>query len=297
MEQEEIEKYVEAGRIAAEALKHGVSRVKTGETLLSVAQEVETLILKSGAGIAFPVNISLNEAAAHDTPAADDERIFTENDVVKVDVGVHVDGYIGDTAATIDLSQKHGRMIEANKRALDGELAMLSAGLNVSELGALVQKTLADAGFRPIENLTGHEVRQYDLHAGIAIPNIPLNSKTTIHPGTAVAIEPFATNGAGRVVESRRVEIFSLQNDRPVRPKDARLLLDAVYERGSLPFAARWFADLLPELRLNQALLHLMQQGVIRGYPVLSDKSKGVVTQFEHTSVILPDKVIVTTRL
>ncbi len=296
MEENELKAYREAGKIAVKAREWSRDLIKEGAKLLDIAEKIEKKILDHGGEIAFPVNICINDITAHYTPKFNDETVIKENDVVTIDLGAHVDGYIADTAYTIDLSGKYEKMLNANKDALEKAINLVKPDVSVSEIGKLVQKTLKDAGFKPIENLTGHEVKQYDLHAGLSIPNIEVPYKWKIEEGMVLAIEPFATDGYGRVIESKQAEIFSLLEAKPTRMREARMLLNEVEKRKKLPFAERWFCKKINPMKLSLILRDLVSNEVLNAHPVLHEKEKGVVSQFEHTMIVTGDGCEVTTK-
>jgi methionyl aminopeptidase len=286
MEDEALQSYRKAGKIASETLSWAAKLIKPGVKYLAVTSKIEERLATEGAGSAFPVNISINDAAAHYTPKYNDLGAFTEKDLVKLDIGVHVGGYIADTATTVDLTGEYGKMMEANKRALAEALKLVKPGLSVSRIGETVQGILQSAGYKPIENLTGHELKQYELHAGLSIPNIRVPYDWQLKEGMVLAFEPFATDGAGHVIESRGAEIYSVVSERPTRMREARLLLDAVEERQGMPFASRWYADVIPPIKMGLVLSQLTQQGILKAYPPLHDRGKGMVSQFEHTLIV-----------
>jgi len=296
MDEHALECYRKAGKAASEVREWSRDVVKPGEKLLDVAEKIEAKITESGCGIGFPVNLAVNEVTAHYTPKIEDEAVFGESDVVSVDLGVHVDGYIADTAYTLDFSGRHTKMLEANELALERVIEAIKPGAAISELGRIVQDTLGEAGFKPIENLTGHEVMQYNLHAGFSIPNIPVSFERKVEEGMVLAVEPFATAGAGRVVESKQAEIYSLEEKKPIRMREARLILDEALKRGMLPFTGRWLVEKIPRLKLNLALLELIKCGAIKTYPTLHEVSGATVSQFEHTMIVTADGCEVTTK-
>ncbi len=295
MEESELESYKKSGKIASDIREWSKSMVKPGASILEIADAIESRIIEMGAQIAFPTNICLNDTAAHYAPKAGDETIICETDVVTIDLGTHVDGFIADTAYTIDLSGDYDSMLSANKEALDTAISLVEPGVSVSDIGAAVQDTLNKAGYKPIENLTGHEVKAYELHAGISIPNIKVPYDWKLREGMVIAIEPFATDGFGRVIESRNVEIFSLKNMKPTRMREERILLKEVEKRNELPFAARWYAKKLNPMRLNLVLSKLCASDILHPYPTLHEKENGVVSQFEHTVIVTGDGSEVTT--
>jgi methionyl aminopeptidase len=296
MEAEVLDSYLKAGKIANEALSLGLSLVKVGAKAYDVAENVEERIASLGGSVAFPVNISINDIAAHYSPKIGDELVFTEKDVVKVDVGVHVDGYIADTAKTVDLTGEYGKMCEANEKALDEALKMIRPGVSVSDIGESVQSALASYGFKPIENLTGHEVKQYDLHAGLSIPNIKVPYDWRLKEDMVLAIEPFATDGAGHVIESPKAEIYSQVGDGKVRMMEARSFLKEIEKKQKLPFAARWYGGSYSQIKLSLILKQLVQAEILKAYPPLHDKNSGTVTQYEHTVIVTEDGARITTK-
>lgn len=293
--EEELSAYRKAGKIASKVREWSKKLIKEDAKLLEIAEKIEEKIMEE-AGVAFPVNVCLNDLAAHYTPKFNDDSMIKEGDVVTIDLGVHVDGYIADTAYTVDLSGKYDKMLAANEEALEEAINIVAAGASVSEIGAAVKKTLNDVGFRPIENLTGHEMKQYDLHAGISIPNIRPTFDRRLQEDMVLAIEPFATDGLGRVIESKHAEIFSLREIKPTRLQEARILLAEIADRGKLPFAERWYAKKINPLRLNLALGSLVSAGILNAHPTLHEKNKGVVSQFEHTVIVTSEGCEVTTR-
>lgn len=296
MDDKELKSYKEAGKISSEVREWSRTLVKEGANILEIAEKIEARIKEKGGELAFPVNICINDITAHYTPSFQDKTLIDANDVISIDLGVHVDGFIADTAYTVDLSGNHGKLLETNELALKNAISLIKPGTSVSDIGATVQKTITDAGYKPIENLTGHEVKQYDLHAGLSIPNIKVPYDWEVEEGMVLALEPFATDGYGRVIESKKAEIFSLLEERPTRLREARTLLKEIGPRKELPFAERWFTKKISPLRLSLALRNLVQDGILKAYPVLHEKEKGIVSQFEHTVIVTEKGCEITTE-
>ncbi len=291
---EGLEEYKKAGKIASEVREWSRSLIKPGAKALDVAEAIENKIKNKGADISFPCNVSLNEVAAHYTPTAKDELVFGESDLVTIDLGTDVDGYIADTAYTIDLSGKNQKLVEASEAALDAAIATVRDGASVSKIGEAVENEIRSRGFKPIENLTGHQLLQYELHGPMAIPNIKVPFDKKIEEGQVFAIEPFATNGKGRVVEGNRIEIYSFLRVVPTRLPEGKKVMEYADGRQGLPFAERWFSD-MNQLKLKMALRELSTRGALHGYPVLHEAEKGLVSQSEHTVIVEKDGCTVTT--
>lgn len=289
--------FEKAGRVAASVLREAPKLVMPGESYLDVVESLEKMIVDGGARPAFPANISINEIAAHFTPEAGSQVLIGENDLVKIDLGAHVDGCIGDCALTIDLSGEQGKLCEASKAALDAAVAAIKPGIAVGSVGGAIEKEIAARGFRPIENLTGHKIEPYLLHAGQEIPNIASQGGYELQEGDVFAIEPFASSGSGRVADTSQVEIFALAATPKLRMKYSReLLAHVIGSYFSLPFAERWLSGVFnSRLTLSTALRELLNSGALHPYPVLRDTGKGLVSQFEHTVLVEHDSAKVLT--
>jgi len=286
-----FEKYRDAGVIAARILREGAQEIKVGRSYLEFVESVESRVKDEGADLAFPLNVSLNEDAAHDTASTGDDRIFSKGDVVKLDLGVQLDGYIADTATTIDLGN-NTILLEASRQALEAAIKKVRPGTMVGEVGAAIQYEIESRGYRPVSNLTGHGLDQYVIHKPPTIPNVGITGGAVLLEGMVFAIEPFATTGSGHVGEKARMEIYSQVAFKPVRIPSARAVLERVKGRRGLPFARRWMQD----KKLDLALPGLVRSRVLTVYPVLSDIPGSLVSQHEHTLIVTEDGSIVTTR-
>ncbi|KUL00580.1 MAG: Methionine aminopeptidase [Methanoculleus marisnigri] len=273
--------YREAGALARKVLHQGAGLVKEGASLLEMVEATEAMVTEGGALLAFPLNVSFNEAAAHDTAMPGDERTFARGDLVKVDLGVQIDGYIADTAMTVDLGD-HAVLVEASRAALEAAIAAVRPGITTGELGTIIQATIEEHGYRPVANLTGHGLDRYDLHAKPSIPNVAMAGGAVIEEGMVFAIEPFATTGSGKVGEATRVEIY---RQVAARPTPAR-------PRRGLPFSRRW----VPGDKVEIGLMTLVRAGILHPFPMLHDEPGSFVSQAEHTLIVTGDGCEVTTR-
>jgi methionyl aminopeptidase len=297
----EIENYVKAGRIACTVLKEVESLVKPGAKLLEIAEYIESRIHDLGGKPAFPVNISINSVAAHYTPIPSDESIIPSGAVVKIDVGVHVDGYIADTATTISLDDSYRLLCKATKSALEKALEAIGPGIRFSEIGNIVEQIIKSYGFSPIYNLSGHSLDRYIIHAGEVIPNhrdrLILGS---FKSGKAYAIEPFATNGRGYVKEGNDITIFALKPNPKKLSKlshEVREIFERIYEdRKTLPFTLRWYVKEFSIEKLRSAMRVLIDNGLAIAYPILIEINGGIVAQYEHTIILTSrgEKIVTT---
>lgn len=283
-EQLRIENHVKAGKAARIVLDYAASQAKVGMKLIDLAQLAEDKIREQGVGIAFPANLSTDNEAAHYTPRFNDERVIGEKSVLKIDIGTQVDGFIADCAVTVDFSGEQGKLLEASKTALESALSTVKAGVNVRDIGKVIEEEIRKRGFKPIENLSGHSLDQYTIHSGVTLPNYETGNYV-LEEGDSFAIEPFSSTGIGRIHEDHTFEeIYGVSALGNVRSPGARKLLENVFTQyKTLPFAKRWLKQ---EAMLGFQIKELKNAGILDYYPLLCE-AKGVLISQHETSVIV----------
>ncbi len=287
-------KILQAGEISKQVKEFARTIVKPGVLLLEIAEKIEAKIIELGGNLAFPCNLSINEIAAHYTPSYNDET--KAHGLLKIDLGVHIDGWIADTAFSMDLdnNEENKKLIEASKKALETAQKIIKPGVNASEIGKSIQETIESQGFSPIINLSGHEMKQYELHAGLTIPNINDNKNISLNKGL-YAIEPFATTGSGKVHDGKPSGIYMLQEEKNPRSLLAREILDYITkEYQTLPFCSRWIVKKFGTKALF-ALRELENNGNLHHFAQLVEKPDSKVSQTENT-ILVEEKVIVTSE-
>ena len=303
-----IESYIEAGKLTSKIRSEASKMIKDGALVLDLVNYVESEILKAGAEIAFPCNVSINEYAAHYTSPAGDKTKFKAGDMVKLDLAAMIDGYIADTAVTVlasgnmdenytqDEINLHEEIIEASAAGLEAAIATARAGIEISKIGEAVHEAISEYHLNPIFNLMGHSLEQYNLHAGISIPNYNNNDSYILEEGQAVAIEPFATNGEGYVNDAPGHYIFSYMANKPFRMKSTQKVLKYIQSNHKyVPFSGRWITDEFGERKGSIALKQLSQAMAIYPYAPLREKQDCFVSQKEHTLIIEKEGCTVTT--
>ncbi len=293
--EEQLQEWKKAGKIAAKVREFAKGLVKKDASLLGIVEQIEEKIYSLDARPAFPVNIGLNEKAAHFTPFHNDKTMLAE-DLVKIDLGVAIDGLLTDTAFTVDLTkqQQHKKMIKVTEKALAEAIKLATPHEEVRKIGRRVHETITQAGFSPVRNLSGHEIWPYKIHAGLSIPNYDNNNSAQLQENMIIAIEPFATTGEGLVKEGKESGDYGLIEKKPVRESFARELLHFIdKEYSTMPFASRWIFRGFG-LRGLQALKILEQQGIVKNYKELVEVSSKPVTHFEHTILVKEKPEILT---
>jgi len=293
-----IDDFIEAGKIASKVREESKSLIMPGERLLDVAETIEQMIGEEGAKLAFPTNISVNSLAAHFTPDARCEIVFGDDDVVKVDLGTDINGGLGDTAYTIDLSDKNENLLKASREALESAISIVKPGVAIGKIGEVIEDKIKSYGFKPISNLAGHKITTGILHSGIDIPNIKTDDPYQLQEGEVYAIEPFASTGSGFVSDLDQIEIFGLYSFDSVKMRQSKQILKYIItERGLLPFSERWLSKKFKSrLMVSVALKEMLRKQIINGYPVLKDTGDGLVSQFEHTMLITDNGCKVLTK-
>lgn len=293
MEKDELEKYKKAGQILVEAKKEALRFAKTGTKILELAENTEKKISEAGGSPAFPVNISIDDVAAHYTPITGDLREIKEGEIVKIDIGVQVDGFIADSAVTY-CSEKN-ILIESVEKTLENIVKNIRIGMEVKEIGDIVNATTKEFGVGIIVNLTGHGLGQFEFHAEPTIPNVKNSNNYRLKDGDVIAVEPFTCPTNGYVKESGVCEIFRFIQDRPVRMPDTRKILEHIKKNfGPFPFAKRWLAKDFQAVKIAIGLKQLELAEAIEKYPLLKEVEGKKIAQAEHTIIIKEKPIIIT---
>lgn len=294
----QFDDYIKAGKIAAEVRENARKKNWIGKTVFEICEEIEDEIRKRGAKCAFPVNTSINEVAAHYTAEPNDPITITDLDLVKIDLGAQINGYIADTAVTVCYDPQYDTLVQAAEDALSNAMSMIKSGVKASDIGRTIEATIKQMGCRPIANLSGHSLDQYTIHAGKSIPNIWSIGGFSLSEKNAYACEPFVTtgDGGGFVRNGQIKNIFALNSRKKTKDDDADKLLDYIWERfNTLPFALRWITKDYEEKEARKLLEFLVKKKSIQAYPVLIEVNEKRVAQAEHTFIPKEDGVIITT--
>lgn len=288
----------EVGAITYSALKHAGKSVKPGAKLIEIAELAEGYLKENGFESAFPLNISINNYAAHYSPRLEEETAFNENDLVKLDFGAERNGFFGDCAISIDLSNNRPEFVDATNEAVENALSIIKQGVKVNEIGAEIAKTIESKGLKPIRNLGGHGISTNNLHGEPFIPNYDNGDDTALEEGMVIALEPFATNGKGAVTDSDILEICSFNGHVNVRSLNARKLLDAIETRfPHKAFAIRWLSDIISvKFSLYSAINELIRADAIAPIPALVEIGNGIVSQSEIELIVEKDSCSILTK-
>ncbi|HSB50871.1 MAG TPA: type II methionyl aminopeptidase [Nitrosopumilaceae archaeon] len=294
----QVDDYIKAGKIASQVRENVRKKNWVGKTVYEICEEIESEIIKYGAKCAFPVNTSLNEVAAHYTAEPNDQKTIMDSDLVKIDLGAQINGYIADTAVTVCYNPEYDVLVQAAEDALSNAMSMIKIGVKASDVGRTIEKTVKQMGFKPIANLSGHSLEQYTIHAGKSIPNIWSIGSFSLSGTTAYACEPFVTlnDGLGFVKEGKIKNIFALVSRKKTKNSEADDMVDFIWENfNMLPFALRWLVKKWDEKKARELLEFLIKKKSVKSYPVLIEAKSKPVAQAEHTFIPTDEGAIITT--
>jgi len=294
----QIEDYLKAGKIAGEVRENVRKKNWVGSTLAEICEYVESEIIKRGAKCAFPVNTSLNEVAAHYTAEPNDPKTVSDADLVKIDLGAQVNGYIADTAVTVNYDTQYDSLVQAAENALQAAMSMIKVGVKSKDVGRKIQNTIMDMGFKPIANLSGHSLDQYTIHAGKTVPNMWTIGSFSFSENEAFACEPFVTtkNALGFVRNGKIKNIYALVSRKKTKDDEADKLLEYIWNNfNMLPFALRWIVKEWEEKEARKMLDFLIKKKVVKAYAILVEANGKTVAQAEHTFIPTQTGVTITT--
>ena len=290
--QDELEKYIQAGKIAREIRTEIRKTVKEGMPIIDICEKVEGMTRQQGGKPAFPCNVSINDVAAHYTSPPNDKQTIPEKAVVKVDIGVHINGYIADTATTICFDPEHEAMVQTAEEALAHAVEIMRPGLSITRFGSDIQKKIKTRGFKPVSNLTGHLIRRYIIHAGKSLPNVFNLSASRLREGEIYGVEPFVTepDAVGRVDNLNEEYIFRYQKNKSLKNPYAKQILSYIKKNFlTLPFTERWLTKFMSNSNYKSAFAELLKSKAVMGYPVFVEESRKTVAQAEYSILIEKD--------
>ncbi|KZF25690.1 methionine aminopeptidase 2-like protein [Xylona heveae TC161] len=286
--------------------------IKPGQSLTEIANGIEDSVrrlvghmgLEEGdakiAGMGFPTGLSINHCAAHYTPNAGNKMILQEKDVMKVDIGVHVNGRIVDSAFTVAFDHTYDNLLEAVREATNAGVKEAGIDVRMSDIGASIQEVMESYEVqiggetfpvKCIRNLNGHTIGHHIIHGGKSVPIVKGGDQTKMEEGETYAIETFGSTGKGYVRDDGEVSHYSKIPDAPnvsLRLSSAKNLLNVINKNfGTLPFCRRYL-DRLGQDKYLLGLNNLVASGIVESYPPLCDIKGSYTAQYEHTLLLRP---------
>lgn len=305
--------------------------IRPGMGIVEIAELIEdgtrALVEEDGlkSGVGFPTGLSLDSCAAHYTPNRGDTTVLARESVMKVDFGVHVNGYIVDSAFTLAFEEKYDPLLLAVREATDAGIRAAGADVVLAEIGEAIQEVMESHEIeldgktypvKSIRNLNGHNINPYSIHGGKSVPIVKPDEREVeyqkrMEEGETFAVETFGSTGRGYVVDGGVCSHYGLAQDTRLldpaakgrllaqvgRFPAAKALLDVVERNfGTLPFCRRYLDRIPGQQSHLLGLSRLVKAGIVQDYPPLHDEAGCYTAQFEHTIMIKPTGVEVVSR-
>lgn len=274
-----------------EKIERLIKKIDESQSVLELTEKIENEIKKLGFELAFPLNIGINEVAAHFTPLPNDTLKIKEGDLIKIDFGIHIDGFIFDTAKTFSIGKNelNEKLMKAAIKGLEESLKVIKSGNKVNEVGEVIEEVAKEFDLKPIRNLGGHSLGKYKIHLEPTILNGKNPNDFEFVSGMPIAMEVFMTNGLGFVKESfpgRIYEIIDFSKKNYLRDFKARKIAEKIYqERKTLPFCERWLKD-FPLLSVKYFIAKGVEIDLLHEYGILKEAENGKIAQFETTIIV-----------
>jgi len=236
-------------------------------------------------GSAFPVGININNVAAHWTPLENDMTRIMHDDVVKLDYGIHFDGYILDSAFTFAYNKKYINLIECNINACQKAAIMAKYNVPIFDISTCISDEIQKYGFNTIKDICGHQIKPYKIHAGFPIPNFKLDLKIKFNKGDIFAIEPFVTNGNGITFKNMNDVSHYMFNYLKYdfnKISKKKILTETIKKYKTLAFNYRHIVD----TESINLLKILTSKNIYEKYPPITENMQSQISQFETTVYI-----------
>lgn len=314
-----VNKYQMAAQMVNEILKKLISEAVEGVQVGYLCTLGDTLILEKTSkvfikekdvakGIAMPTCISVDHCICHFSPLRSDAPVVLKNgQMVKIDLGVHIDGYIATAAHTVVVGASptrkvtgvHAVLLKATYDAMEVAIRMLQPGNKTMDITTAIDKVAADYGVIPIENMVSHQLMRDQIDGEKQIIQNPGEKqrmemeKFTIEKYEVYAIDILFSTGKGKAKDmDTRTTVFKRNEDvqYSLRLKAARALMKDCKDRfGVMPFTLRAFED---EVKAKMGVVEPEKHGLLRPYQVYYEAVGEVVAQFKATVLIMPNGLL-----
>ncbi|KAJ5113606.1 methionine aminopeptidase 2 [Penicillium angulare] len=307
-----LNNYRKAAEVHRQVRKWTQENVRPGESLTKVADDIDEGVralldnpgLETGSclvsGLGFPTGLAVNNCVAHWTPTpGQKDVILQQSDVMKVDFGVHINGWIVDSAFTMSFDPTYDNLLAAVKDATNTGIKNAGVDVRISDISAAIQETMESYEVeingktypvKPVRDISGHNIKQYQIHGGKSIPFVKTKTQTKMEEGEVFAIETFGSTGRGHTRDGLGVYGYGKSYDAPKRVvtplSSARSLYKTINDNfGTIVFARRYLERLGVD-RYLAGMNSLVSQGVVDRYPPLMDIEGSYSAQFEHTILL-----------
>ncbi|CAM1506199.1 Fc.00g058400.m01.CDS01 [Cosmosporella sp. VM-42] len=307
-----LQNYRKAAEVHRQARQWVQETVKPGHTLLDIAEGIEdsvrALLGHAGrepgdgvkAGMGFPTGLCLNHQTAHYTPNPGQKDVMLQQqDVMKVDFGVHINGWIIDSAFTMAFDPTYDNLLAAVKDATNSGIKATGIDVRICDVSAAIQEAMESYEVeirgktypvKAVRNISAHNIHHYRIHGGKSIPFIKNSNQTKMEEGEVFAIETFGTTGRGLLRDDVGIYGYGLNHDVPLTASlplvSAKRLHKTIRENfGTLVFCRRYL-DRLGVEKYLAGMNCLVSNGIVEAYEPLADIKGSYSAQFEHTLLL-----------
>lgn len=230
-------------------------------------------------GIAFPPIFSVNNCIAHYSPTKETDIILKFDDNVKIDFGVHIDGYIVDSAFTVYFNKKYDDIHNCCKEALYNALKNFKIDSYIKDIGNDIQEIVDSYGFKIIKNVGGHNIERYNIHGGDFIFNYKNSNNGRIKKGI-YAIEPFISYNSEYSFNGKENNNYRIYNEK-----------SKLYE---------YFNNMIfTDTHIDYFNLHNIfknEKKNLTFYPALYIEKNDIGVQYEHTVYVDENKTTIVSK-
>lgn len=318
-----VTKYKLAGEIVNRTLKALIEIVQPGKSVREICEKGDGLLLEETGkvfkkekdlkkGIAFPTCLSVNNCICHFSPTKNDaDYLLKVGDVVKIDLGAHIDGFIAVAAYTIvvqsdpsaKITGRNADVILAAYWASQAALRLIKPNNGNYGVTEAVQKVANEFKCKPIEGMLSHQLKQFQIDGEKTIIQNPNDAqrkeheKCTFNLHEVYAIDVLISSGEGVGREKdTRVSIFKkTEENYQLKLKTSRAFLTEIKNKhGNMPFNLRSFEE---ETKARMGVVECVSHKMIEPFQVLYEKPTELVAQFKFTVLLMPSGINLVTGL
>lgn len=318
-----VKKYKTAGEIVNKILVQLIQSCKVGVSVKAICEKGDNLIVQEvekkyknekdiKKGIAFPTCLSMNNCICHFSPSKNDaDYVLKEDDLVKIDVGVHIDGFIAVVAHTIVVGSSAEKKVTGRKAdvilaaylASQAALRLLSPGNGNYKVTEAVQKISESYKCKPIEGMLSHQLKQFKIDGEKTIIQNPTPAQRKEHEKCdfekyeVYAMDVLVSTGEGQGKEmDTKVAIYKKTEETYLLKLKASKAFYAEVKKkyGPMPFNLRNFEE---EAKAKMGVVECVSHKLIEPFQVLYEKSSEYVAQFKFTVLLLPNGINLITGL
>ncbi|GLT92720.1 hypothetical protein SLE2022_105440 [Rubroshorea leprosula] len=267
-------------------------REQTGNMYKNVKRKIER-------GVAFPTCISVNNTVCHFSPLASDESVLEEGDIVKIDMGCHIDGFIAVVAHTHVLQDgpitgRKADVISAANTAAEVALRLVRPGKKNKDVTDAIQKVAAAYDCKIVEGVLSHQLKQFVIDGNKVILSVA-GPETRVddaefEENEVYAIDIVTSTGDGKpkLLDEKQTTIYKRAVDKNyhLKMKASRFIFSEINQKFPImPFTAR----ALDEKRARLGLVECVNHDLLQPYPVLHEKPGDFVAHIKFTVLLMPN--------